>query len=343
MPYHQENEVEEVLSAVRQVVQSVSSGRKVVADMSVLVAATSNLSLTNLDIWERLLRWEFSKELKASLPNKWMFWAQPTPSLTWIDLCSGDGFKREKTLRTLSGAAPNRFFFAIAVRRLNDWVPQVREAAREKLPIIAKDTDPELVVDVLCATFPHWSSWGRMEDKDKQALVEIASIEKVGHSLKSRILSATSGPMVSVLSQAGCTETLDRYLDEIARKAIQPSVRAKAYRCLLEGKMVWCDGRKWEWTDKRYCKGQFKPILCERTIRITSPFLETLKSAVMDQSPMVRRVAGEMLIRELEKIGAEALGLAELLASDPSPSVAERGKFVLKRLVNPILGIIHIQ
>lgn len=337
MPYQQKDEVEEVLSAVRQIAQSVSSGRTVVVDMSGLVAATSNLSLTNLDVWERLLRWEFSRELNASMPTRWMLWTQPIPSLTWIDLCSEDGFKREKTLRTLSGAAPNRFFFAIAVRRLNDWVPQVREAAREKLPVIAQDTDPELVVDVLCATFPHWSSWGRLEDKDKQALLEIASIEKVGHSLKSRILSATSGPMVSVLSQAGCTEILDCHLDEIARKAIQPSVRAKAYRCLLEGKMVWCDGRKWEWTDKRYCKGQFKPILCERTVRVTSPFLETLKSAAIDRSPIVRRVAGEMLIRELEKIGTESLGLAELLASDPSPSVAERGRFALKRLVNPVL------
>ncbi|MEP0870465.1 hypothetical protein NDA01_11700 [Trichocoleus desertorum AS-A10] len=336
MQYQQED-AEEVLSAVRQVAQSVSSGREAVADISVLVAVTSNLSLTNLDMWERLLRWEFSRELKASMPAKWIFWTQPTPFLAWIDLCSEDGFKREKTLRTLSGAAPNSFFFAIAVRRLNDWVPQVREAARAKLPIIAKDTDPELVVDVLCATLPHWSSWGRMEDKDKQALVEIASIEKVGHSLKSRILSATSGPMVSVLSQAACTETLDRYLDEIARKAIQPSVRAKAYKCLLEGKIVWCDGRKWEWTDKRYCKGQFKPILCERTVRVTTPFLGTLESAAMDRSPIVRRVAGEMLIRELEKIGTESLGLAELLASDPSPSVAERGKFALKKLVNPLL------
>ena len=137
MPQQMEYE-DEVLSAVRQFAHSINSDRKVVADMSLLVDATSHLLLTNLDTWERLLRWEFSRALETSTPAKWKLWEQPTPFLTWIDLCSGDGFKREKTLRTLSGAAPNSFFFAVAVRRLNDWVPQVREAAREKLSEIAK-------------------------------------------------------------------------------------------------------------------------------------------------------------------------------------------------------------
>lgn len=329
---HDQEHEDDVFSAVREFAHSVNSGRKVVADMSSLVDATSRLSLSNLDAWERLIRWEFSKGLEASNPSRWKLWAKPTPFLTWIDLCSGDGFKREKTLRTLSGAAPNSFFFALAVRRLNDWVPQVREAAREKLPTIAKESDPEHVVDVLCVTLPHWNSWGRLEEADKRILLEIISIEEVAQSLKLRIISATSGPMTSILAHAGQSETLDYCLSAIAREAIQPSVRAKAYRSQLEGKMVWSEGRKWEWTDIRYCEGRLKPILSERNLSVTSPFLETLKLAAVDHSPMVRRVAGQMLIRELTTIGEESLKLANLLASDSSPSVAERGKFALKRL-----------
>lgn len=65
-----------------------------------------------------------------------------------------------------------------------------------------------------------------------------------------------------------------------------------------------------------------------------SPFIETLKKAVNDRSPIVRRVAGDMLIREIETIGAETIELAELLSSDPSPSVAERGKYALGRIEN---------
>ena len=325
---------DKVLSAVRKFAHSVQPGRKVVADISVLADATSNLPLTNLDAWERLLRCEFYRAIETSGPYGWKFWAQLRTIITWIDICSADGFKREKTLRTLSGAAPNSFFFALAVRRLNDWVPQVRKAAREKLPEIAKNSDPEQVVDVLCAILPYWNSWGRMENADKQVLIDITSIEEVVHSLKSRVISATFGPMTSVLAQAGRAEIIDRYLYEIAQNAIQPSVRAKAYRCLLEKKMVWFAGRKWKWTDKQYCKGRFEPILCDRAISVASPFLETLKLAARDRSPMVRRVAGEMLIRKLKLIGAKSIKLAELLASDSSPSVAKRGRFALDRLGN---------
>ena len=338
MPHQQKQEAE-VISAVRILAKAINSGRDVTTGMSILIEATSQLSLTNLDFWERLIRWELFRELQSSRPSKWKFWSQPAPSSLpkWVDLCSKDGFKREKTLRTLSEAAPNAFFFALAVRRLNDWVIQVRDAAREALPIIAKATNPETVVDVLCTIFPHWNSWGRMNNEEKQALLEIISIESVGRSLKKRILSAPSGPMTSILSQAGRTEILDHSLEEIAREAIQPSVRAKSYRCLLEGKMTWVAGRKWEWINKYYCKGHFKPILCERDLLVTSPFLETLKSAARDRSPIVRRVAGEQLIRELDKIGVDSLQLAQLLATDPSPSVAERGEFAVKKLKEPSL------
>jgi len=332
MLQHMENK-DKVLSAVRQFARSVNASDKTVADMSLLADATSHLSLTNLDVWERLLRWEFSNALKTSTSSIWKFWTKSTSSLTWMDLCSENGFNRQKTLHSL-GAAPNSFFFALAVRRLNDWVPQVREAAREKIPEIAKNTDPEFVVDALCAILPHWHSWGRMEDRDKRTLMDISSTEKVANLLKSRIISATAGPMTSILAQVGRTETLDRYLFEIAKNSIQPSVRAKAYRSLLEKKMVWHAGQKWKWTDKQYCKGRFEPIVCERTLSIASPFIETLELAVKDRSPMVRRVAGEMLIRKLKIIGAESIKLAELLASDSSPSVAERGKFALDRLGN---------
>lgn len=322
-----------VLSAISEFVSSLGSGRSVVADISGLVKATSWLPLSNLEYWERLIRSGLSQAAANPKPAKWAFWAKPTPPfLTWIDLCSGDGFRRERTLRVLSGRAPNRFFFAMAVRRLNDWVPQVRAAAREQLPSIATASNPEDVVDVLCAVFPHWNSWERSEYEGKQTLLAIASIEAVTHSLKSRLVSATAGPLASVLAQVGQTAVLDAHLSEIAGNAIQPSVRSKAYKSLLDGKMVWQAGRKWEWTDIRYCKGHFIPTLCERPLSVKRPFEDTLMAATVDRSAIVRRVAGDVLIRESGAIGAIAHRLAGMLASDPHPSVAERGSFAVKKL-----------
>ena len=328
-----QREIEDhVLSAVNQYASSLNTGKKTVADMSALVDATSHLPLSNLDDWERLIRWQLRQASANSKSAEWKFWEQPSKFLTWIDLCSGDGFKRERTLRTLSGVAPNRFFFAMAVRRLNDWVPQVRSAARERLPSIAIASNAEDIVDVLCAVFPHWTSWGRMENEGKQILLEMVAIEAVTHSLKSRLVSTTAGPLASVLIQAGQTPVLDAYLQEIASKAIQPSVRAKAYTFLLNGRVTWLAGRKWEWTDIRYCKGHFKPTFCDRPISIKSPLEETLRAASLDRSAIVRRIAGDVLIRESGTIGAVAHQLAAVLASDTRPSVAERGSFAIKKL-----------
>ena len=320
---------ERILTAVHRF--SASSGFGV-SDMSDLLEATSGLSLSNLDNWERLVRQGMYLAAVNPKPIRWKFWERSTPFLTWIDLCSGDGFRRERTLRALSGAAPNSFFFAMAVRRLNDWVPQVRVAAREKLPLIAAASKPEHIVDVLCAVLPYWSSWGRMEVDDRQILLDIAAIEDVTQSLRSRLVHGTAGPLASVLSQAGRSSVLDTYLKEIAGNAIQPSVRAKAYKSLLDGKMVWLDGRKWEWIDIRYCKGHFMPIHVDRPLSVSISFAETLKAALVDQSSFVRRIAGDVLIRESTAIGPIAIQLANNLASDSDPSVAERGKFALKKL-----------
>tara|TARA_R110002096_G_scaffold435382_1_gene660569 strand:+ start:1120 stop:1833 length:714 start_codon:yes stop_codon:yes gene_type:complete len=229
---------------------------------------------------------------------------------------------------------PNSFFCALAFRRLNDWVPQVRDAAQAKLQDIVCESDSVHVVDALCATLPYWGSWKRMDESSKRALINVISNKRIAEALKAKIITATSGPLTSIFSQVGRTSALDEHIEEISVNAIQPAVRAKAYRTLLEEKMIWSEGRKWEWTDIRYCEGRPTPILSERKITPARSFLDTLRMASVDRSSIVRRVAAEMLIRKLDLLGREAHVLAELLASDSSPSVSERGRFALRRLTD---------
>lgn len=324
---------DKVISAVREFASSINSGSKrLIADMSVLIDVTSQLSLTSFDHWESLIRSEFSLALRESTPPRWKIWSKPTELLTWLDLISWNGYKREKTLRTLSGAAPNIFFFSLIVRRLNDWVPQVREAAREKLLEIAKVTNPEVVVEALCIALSNWNSWGRIEEVDRKVLLQIICEEQIADLLRSKLILSTSGPMPSLFSQLGRTPILDGKIKEIAGIAIQPSVRAKAFRSLFEGRITWIEGRKWEWTDIRYCEGRIKPIISERKINVQTPLLDLLKMSADDRSPIVRRVSAEFLIRELENLGVVAREFAEKFASDRSEAVAERGRFAVKKL-----------
>lgn len=181
---------------------SINSTFRRSVDMSTIIDVTSVLPLSSLAHWERLIRGEFSLALRSSAMSWTIAWAKPNRFLTWVDLCSWDGYVRERTLRTLSGPAPNSFFFSLAARRINDWVPEVRAAAREKLPLIAKQSSPEHVVDALCAMLPSWASWGRMEEVDQQVVAELLAIQGVSEALKLRLMTMAVGPMSVVLCQA---------------------------------------------------------------------------------------------------------------------------------------------
>lgn len=129
----------------------------------------------------------------------------------------------------------------------------------------------------------------------------------------------------SLMAQVSRTPVLDNFFNEISKDAIQPSVQAKAYRSQFEG-------RKFEWTDIRYCEGKVKPIISERKLTVQLTFTELIEKSAIDASSIVRRVAAEFVIRELGSMGDESIRLAKLFASDKSPAVSERGKFALRKL-----------
>jgi hypothetical protein len=339
---------EDLRAAVRSFASSINSSRSVVADMSALARVTAALPLENLAYWEQLIRGEFALARRTGTAPERSGWralfpfcgsagrAESSRVLTWIDLSSGDGRVRERTLRTLAGPAPNSFFLSLAARRLNDWVPQVRAAARDEVPRLAQTTHPEQVVDLLCASLPTWTSWGRAELLDRQVMMELISMDGVASALRQRVIGSAAGPMAAALSQALRTAVLDEQLLQIAREAVQPAVRAKAYRTLLLGKAVWVDGRRWQWTDVRYCQRRLTNILADRPLSNAPALLEVLNAAAADRSSIVRRVAAEALVREMSSLGGAAAPLARRFADDPSLAVAERGEFVLKRLAaNP--------
>lgn len=193
-----------VLGAVRKLLEAGVSGGDAAEAMASLVAETSSLSLSNLDEWERKLRTELWQAERRPPSPRWKFWNRAERFASWLDLCSGDGFRRERILRSVSNAAPNGFFFAFALRRLNDWVPEVRAAAREHLPHWAERSAPEHVVDALWYTFAHWGSWGRLEEADRQLLVALTSIDKIASAPRSASCDGSSRRRDDACRRAGC-------------------------------------------------------------------------------------------------------------------------------------------
>jgi len=213
----------------------------------------------------------------------------------------------------------------------------VRQAAQDILSKVLVRTEPSHVADVICFTVSHWSSWKRIEISNRKTLLDRLSNKEIANQIKLKLLNSTSGPLSVIMSELGRVELLDNCLEKIATDAIQPSLRAKAYRSLFTGNISWLEGRKWIWTDRGYNEGRMQPVFGTRVLTKKIHFLPILHSAASDRSSLVRRVAAEFLIKELDSLGCESSSLAKQLSSDRSSAVAERGKFALKKLAGETL------
>ena len=320
---------EEITAAFQQLAKGLRDNK---ATIDLLTELTSRIDPADIAPFESYLRWKVASLQHTLSPQKSQFWSAQPDFPTWMSVASANGYERENGILGIRSGAPNAIFLALLVRRLNDWVPQVRAAAEKKIVAIAKDTDPHIVATVLCTMLSRWNSWRRWSNSEKHKLIELVELEQVSIAICERIKSSFSGPMALVLSQACRCEALDKELPAIAIEAVQPAVRAKAYRMLLEQKAIWLEGRKWKWTDIRYSEGRYVPTLGERKLQISAPVCSTIENALKDQSVAVRRVGAEKFIQNLDGFGSRAEAIAIEIGSDKSNSVAERGRFAQRSL-----------
>ena len=323
----------EMCESVALLARAVQSGEANCSALATFIEESKRLPLTQMSDSEHVIR---AINYQMGAPKKRPFRVQGPHAhdnvIPWFDLFSGDGYRRERVIRKTKEGAPTAFLLAIFLRRLNDWVPQVREAAREAAPCVLEKTDPNVLADVLWVTLPVRTSWRRMSRVDGEVLDTAIETSGVSEALVGKLATASAGRATSILRQAARRSTLDPYLPRLAGTAIQPSVRALSYRMLLEERAVWPDGWHWQWIDKSLGQRIRKPTLVERPVSIGVDHIAVLAAAVADPSPLVRRVAGDILIASRLILGTDELALAKQLTMDAYPSVAGRGKFVLDQL-----------
>ena len=310
--------------------KTLQSDRKNLIDFFEL---TKCLPVENLDQYERAIRQEINfSEHRTSLFRGLLSSRKHRFIIPWLDLCNFDGYRRENALRIPSDGAPNAFLFAIMLRRLNDWVPEVRSAAIENIPTIAAKTNPEIIIAALWGILPNLTSWGRIPKREMETLLSLTDTPQVVTKIVTTIEKSSAGPAVFVLSQLSRNNNVDEFLPRLATSSIQPAVRAKIYKWLIDRKVIWLEGKRWVWIDRMYCKGGYEPFHGERVLLCETPVRELIAQAATDQSAFVRRVAASALIAHRKSIGHEGVEIATVLSQDRYPSVAERGQFFLSKL-----------
>jgi hypothetical protein len=251
-----------------------------------------------------------------------------TPDLEKLFIFHRDGRLREAALLRLSGGLPNPFLFAVIAWRLNDWAQPVRAAAVRCARRCFPATAPEIVAAAATTLLARQWTWARWGD-EHQPLFEAFNRNDVAACLASLLIQGRTGPMSTTLRYALRTSAIDVHLDDIARDAVQPSVRAVALETLIEGRAKWPSGYGWEWIDKSMGLRRQVTIFDHRALDVAASRSLLISRGIRDRSPAVRRVALDGVMRYMLTT-REGQNFAALLAEDRSPSVRERAAFILR-------------
>ena len=250
------------------------------------------------------------------------------PDYSWLFLFHPDGYVREAALHSINASPKSPFWFAALAWRLNDWVEPVREAARRCVDRIAAGLPAAMAADAAAYLLQRRLVWGRWRD-EAEALDLVFARDDVLAALAMQLQERPTGPLGACLSNALRYPGIDKHLPQLAAAAIQPAVRAAAYRCLISGKAMWPVGFEWMWVDKVYGLRRRMPVLHTRTIQRDRPSADFVEPGIRDKSPFVRRVAADAMIAVRLEIPDEAPLIAHL-ATDQSSLVRSRADFLLR-------------
>lgn len=251
-----------------------------------------------------------------------------TPGLEYLFIFHRDGRLREAALLKITGGLPSAFLFAAVLWRLNDWAEPVRRAVERCAHRSFPQTDPATVARTAVELLVRQASWRRW-GQERAIVDEVFSRADVAKELAKLMASAATGPQVSVLRYALRGSALDQHLEQLAKDAVQPSVRAVALDALINRSAQWPAGTAWRWIDKSMGLRRREPVFERRNLTVTPQRSAHVVRGLHDRSATVRKVALNGIIRHL--LGAaEARDWASRLVADRSRSVREKAEFILK-------------
>ena len=250
------------------------------------------------------------------------------PDYAWLFLFHGNGYVREAALDAINDPPASPFLFAALAWRLNDWVPQVRDAAaecaRRVLPRISADIAANAALYLLVRRLA-WRRWN-----DEAAVLDLVfGRTDVITAVAKRLQQQSTGSLATLMRNALRYPDIDEHLPRLAANAVQPSVRAIAYQCLIAGKASWQTGFEIVWINKVYGLYRSIPKLGSRDIKAAEPAGDWIKAAAYDRSTIVRKVAADALIADRARL-PDAAALIARLAKDRNSAIRSRADYLLR-------------
>jgi len=252
------------------------------------------------------------------------------PEMAWLFIFHRDGYQREAALNLLSGSAPSPFLLAAIAWRLNDWVPQVRRAARRAFSRIVLATPLATLAAVVPFFVLQTRSWLRWEPESAMLPGQMLARPDVVEALGQWFLSATSGPVGQTLQLMLQHEHFDSLLPILSKRAVLPTVRGIALRTLIQREATWQVGFEREWIDKVFGLSRRVPVFHRRQVQSPGTWEHYIEDGLHDRSVMVRRIAADALSRDPHRYPRleEAL---QWMARDRSSAIRARAEFLARQ------------
>jgi hypothetical protein len=249
------------------------------------------------------------------------------PGLEYLYIFHRDGRIREAALKKIASGLPSPFLVAAVVWRLNDWALPVRVAAVECAKRVFPLTSGEAIAQAAVVLLPRENSWRRWTN-ERALLVDMVDRADVARSLAHILRDRETGGITTVFRLALRQRGLDSYLEELAKEAIQPAVRAVALQSLIECYANWPSRLEWRWVDKSMGVRRRVTVFERRTLTQNVSRKPLIIMGAADRSAALRKVALDGLIRYRAEI-PEAKHIGERLLRDHAASVRERAEFLV--------------
>jgi hypothetical protein len=250
------------------------------------------------------------------------------PDYAWLFLFHPNGHVREAALHSIKTPPKSQFFLAALAWRLNDWVGPVRQAAKRCVKRISAEVPATVAADAAASLLDRRFVWGRWRD-EANILDLILARDDVLAALVAQLQDRPTGAQAACLRNTLQYTGIDQYLPRLAASAVQPSVRAVAYRCLIAGKATWPVSFAWAWVDKVYGVRRRLPKLETRDIQRDRAVVDFVAAGIRDNSPFVRKIVADAMIAVRSQIPNEETLVAQL-AKDRSSAVRSRADFMLR-------------
>ena len=251
------------------------------------------------------------------------------PALRHIYLFHWDGYMREAGLRAPDAPDLTPFWVTAIVIRLNDWVPQVRQAAADCLVKALPKAGVPVLVDVAKGLLHRRRYWTRGE-KELAILDQLIRAPGVLDGLIQHLRGAYDGAPHRTLISILKYPELDRALPVLTTSAPNPAVRAIAAGTLMSGRARWPVGTQYEWTDKSMGKRKQVFRFQGRDITLAVPKDDVISIAARDRSAQVRKVAMQAII-DAPEYWDERQPLIDSLANDPSAAIRAGIDYILRQ------------